>query len=64
MKTYYDEKPAVIEAVGNGGYYYRWNIKEVQIESEDAPRAIQILICGRCASRNPRDLVHRRPTRR
>ena len=37
MKTYYDERPAVIEAVGDGGWYYRWSIKEVQFESEDAP---------------------------
>ena len=38
MKTYYDERPAVIEAVGDGGWYYRWAIKEVQFKSEDAPR--------------------------
>ena len=38
MKTYYDEKPAVIEAVGNGGYYYRWNIKEVIINTEEEQR--------------------------
>lgn len=38
MKTFYDEKPAVIEAVGNGGYYYRWDVKEVTIESEEEPR--------------------------
>lgn len=37
MKTYYDTKPAVIEAVGDGGWYYRWNIKDVQFESEEAP---------------------------
>ena len=38
MKTYYDERPAVIEAVGDGGWYYRWAIKEVHFKSEDAPR--------------------------
>lgn len=38
MKTYYDEKPAAIEAVGNGGYYYRWNIQEETTESEEQPR--------------------------
>lgn len=38
MKTYYDEKPAVIEAVGNGGWYYRWNIQEETIGSEEQPR--------------------------
>ena len=38
MLAFYDNKPSVFEAVGDGGWYYRWNIKEVQIESEDAPR--------------------------
>lgn len=38
MKTYYNEKPAIIEAVGNGGYYYRWNIKEVIINTEEEQR--------------------------
>ena len=38
MKTYYDEKPAVIEAVGNGGWYYRWNIKEVAMNTEEEMR--------------------------
>lgn len=38
MKSNYDEKPDVIEAVGNGGYFYRWDIKEVTIESEEQPR--------------------------
>ena len=38
MKTYYNERPAVIEAVGDGGWYYRWAIKEVQFEIEDALR--------------------------
>lgn len=38
MTAFYDNKPSVFEAVGDGGWYYRWNIKEVQIESEDAPR--------------------------
>lgn len=28
MKAFYDKKPAVFEPVGNGGYYYRWNIAE------------------------------------
>ena len=38
MKTYYDEKPAAIEAVGNGGWYYRWDIKEVTIDIEEVQR--------------------------
>ena len=35
MKSNYDEKPAVIEAVGNGGYFYRWDIKEVAMDTEE-----------------------------
>lgn len=27
--AFYDEKPSVLEAVGNGSYLYRYNIKEV-----------------------------------
>lgn len=38
MESNYDEKPSVIEAVGNGGWYYRWNIQEETIESEEQPR--------------------------
>ena len=38
MKTYYDDKPAIIEAVGNGGWYYRWDIKEVTIDIKERPR--------------------------
>lgn len=38
MKSIYDEKPAVIEAVGNGGYYYRWDIKEVTIDTVEEQR--------------------------
>ena len=28
MKAYYDKKPSIIEAVGNGSFLYRWSIKE------------------------------------
>lgn len=38
MKTYCDNKPSTIEAVGNGGWYYRWNIQEETIKSENEPR--------------------------
>lgn len=38
MKSNYDEKPAVIEAVGNGGYFYRWDIKEVAMNTEEGQR--------------------------
>lgn len=30
MKAYYSQKPSKIEAVGNGSYLYRYNIKEEQ----------------------------------
>lgn len=33
MKAYYDEKPSKYEAVGNGSYLYRYNIKEVEVHS-------------------------------
>ena len=29
MQAFYDNKPSVLEAVGNGSYRYRYNIKEV-----------------------------------
>lgn len=29
MKAFYDNKPSVWEAVGNGSYLYRWDIEEV-----------------------------------
>lgn len=34
MKAYYDERPSVLEAVGNGDYLYRFDIAET-----DAPPA-------------------------
>lgn len=41
MQAYYDSKPSMYEAVGNGSYLYRWDIKEVTIstnnEGEEAP---------------------------
>lgn len=27
-RAYYDERPSALEAVGNGSYFYRWDIKE------------------------------------
>lgn len=39
MKSNYDEKPAVIEAVGNGGYFYRWDIKEVAMDTDEGQHA-------------------------
>lgn len=29
MKAFYDHKPAVLEAVGNGSYLYHWDIKQI-----------------------------------
>lgn len=36
MQAFYDEKPSVIEAVGNGSFLYRYNISEetVEVKSE------------------------------
>ena len=33
MKAFYDNKPSVLEAVGNGSYLYRYDITEVEVES-------------------------------
>lgn len=38
MKSIYDEKPAIIEMIGNGGWYYRWDIKEAAMGTEEEPR--------------------------
>lgn len=35
MKAFYDIKPSTLEAVGNGSYFYRWNIKEVVPEQTE-----------------------------
>lgn len=35
MKAFYDSKPSVLEAVGNGNYLYRYDIEEV-----DAPETL------------------------
>lgn len=32
MIAFYDSKPAVMEAVGNGSYLYRWGIAEERVE--------------------------------
>ena len=36
MKAIYDNKPSKFEAVGNGSYFYRWGIKEIEI-TDDMP---------------------------
>lgn len=33
MKAFYDNKPTKLEAVGNGSYLYRQDIKEVTVEN-------------------------------
>lgn len=38
MKSNYDKKPSVIEAKGNGSYFYRWNIEKVKVTSEEEER--------------------------
>ena len=30
MQAFYDHKPSVLEAVGNGSYKYRWDIVEME----------------------------------
>ena len=32
MKAFYDNKPTAFEAVGNGNYLYRWDIKEEEVQ--------------------------------
>ena len=33
-RAYYDNKPSAFEAVGNGNYLYRWDIKEEKVQYE------------------------------
>ncbi len=33
MAAFYDLKPSKLEAVGNGAFLYRWNIKEVTVQA-------------------------------
>ena len=35
MQAFYDNKPSVLEAVGNGSYLYHYNIKEVETTSKE-----------------------------
>ena len=35
MQAFYDSKPSVLEAVGNGSYLYRWDIAKSERESEN-----------------------------
>ena len=35
MKTYSDNKPEVFEPIGDGGYRYNYNIKEIEVDRFD-----------------------------
>lgn len=35
MQAFYDNKPSILEAVGNGSYYYRFNIQEIESDTEN-----------------------------
>ena len=35
MKTYSDNKPKVFEPIGNGGFRYNYNIKEIEVDILD-----------------------------
>ena len=35
MKTYSDNKPEIFESIGDGGYRYNYNIKEVEVDRLD-----------------------------
>ena len=35
MQAFYDHKPSVLEAVGNGSYIYRWDIVEFKQPAHD-----------------------------
>lgn len=37
-RAYYDSKPSALEAVGNGSYIYRWDIKEEVMTSEEGQK--------------------------
>jgi len=33
--AYYDNKPSLLESVGNGSYLYRFNIEQIKMENND-----------------------------
>ena len=35
MKTYSDNKPNIFESIGNGGFRYNYNIKEIEVDKFD-----------------------------
>lgn len=32
MKAYYDNQPSKLEKIGNGSYFYRFNIQKIQLD--------------------------------
>ena len=43
-KQNYDKKPIVLEAKGNGSYFYRWNIQEVTKEDTTSYNCEEVTI--------------------
>ena len=41
MTAFYDNKPSVLEAVGNGSFLYRWDIQEAASESNSQATAVE-----------------------
>lgn len=35
MQAFYDHKPSVLEAVGNGSHLYHWDIKEMELQIDE-----------------------------
>ena len=38
IKSYFDEKPQVFEKIERGKYYYRWNIKQHNFQTENGEK--------------------------
>lgn len=43
MKTYSDNKPEIFEPIGDGGYRYNYNLKDVEVERLDITDSKSIL---------------------
>ena len=42
METaFYDNQPAVFEAVGNGSYAYRWGMEQIQVANHDETTSVK-----------------------
>ena len=53
MKAFYDHNPSVLEAVGNGSYLYRWNIKESEVTDSINGESIRQWECQEVTVRIP-----------